>query len=78
MHEDDFNRVTLVKNIAFLLKQFYENCSSETPRCMKLSHFSELQNDALMHRGGSKGNSLSANRVYSRFQRFYLTFKQKM
>ena len=55
VHEDDFNRVTLVKNISFLLKQFYENCSPETPRCNKLSHFSVLQNDALMHREGSKG-----------------------
>ena len=35
-----------------LIEQFTENARSKTPRCKKLSHFSEMQNDALTHRAG--------------------------
>ena len=34
------------KNILLLLKQFHENFSSKTTRCRKMSHSSEMQNDA--------------------------------
>ena len=34
------------KNILLLLKQFHENFSFKTTRCRKLSHSSEMQNDA--------------------------------
>ena len=42
-------------NMLLLLKQFHENVRSKTPGCMKLSNFSEMQNDALMHREGLRG-----------------------
>ena len=32
-----------------LLKQFHENCCFKTTSCRKLSHSSEMQNDALKH-----------------------------
>ena len=57
MDEGDLNRVPLLKNISLLLKQFYENCRSKTPSCRKLSHFSEIQNDDLIH---SEGLTLTA------------------
>ena len=40
------------KNVLLLFKQFHENFRSQTPRCKKLGHFSEMKNDALMHREG--------------------------
>ena len=43
------------KNILSLLKQFHENNCSKAPRCGKLSHSSEMQNDVLIHREGLKG-----------------------
>ena len=43
------------KNVLLLFKKFNKKCSSKTPRCKKLSHFSEIKNDALMHREGWKG-----------------------
>ena len=55
MHEDDLSRVILVKNLSLLLKQFYENGRPKAPRCRELSHFLELDNDALMRREGSNG-----------------------
>ena len=47
MDEDDLMSVANEKNILLLLKQLHENFRSETPRLRKLSHFSEMQNDAL-------------------------------
>ena len=38
-----------------LLKQFHEYVRSEPLGLKKLSHFSEMQNDALMHREGLMG-----------------------
>ena len=35
-------------------KQFQENVRSETQMSRQLSHFSDMQNDALMHREGLK------------------------
>ena len=43
------------ENISLLLKQLHTNFHSKTTRCRKLSHSSEIQNDALMHREGLKG-----------------------
>ena len=40
------------KKVLLLFKQFQENARSESPRCVKLNYFSEMQNDALMHREG--------------------------
>ena len=40
------------KNVLLLFKQYYENVRSGTPRCKKLSHFSDMKYDALMHREG--------------------------
>ena len=37
--EYNINWVTLVINISLSLKQLHENCSSKTPKCIKLSHF---------------------------------------
>ena len=54
MDEDDLNWVTFVKNIV-IIKTVLENyCRSKTIKCKKLGHFSEIQNDALMHREGLK------------------------
>ena len=52
MDEDDLTRVANEKKIMLLLKQFYENCHSETLICRKLSPSSDMQSDALMHRDG--------------------------
>ena len=38
-----------------LLKQFPDKNRSKPSACSKLSHFSEMRNDALMHREGLKG-----------------------
>ena len=39
-----------------LLKEFHEYSRSKTPRCVKLNHSSEMENDdTLMHREGLKG-----------------------
>ena len=40
------------KNILLSLKMFRENFRSKTSMCRKLSHSSEMKNDALMHREG--------------------------
>ena len=55
--EDYLKQVASEKIKLLLLKQFYKNVGSETPRCGKLGHFLEMQNAALMHR---KGFSLKA------------------
>ena len=55
MDEDDLKGVAKEKKILLLLKQFYGNNRSKPPRCRKLGHSSELQNDALVHREGLKG-----------------------
>ena len=44
------------KKISFLLQQFYEHFRSKTHK--KSSYSSEMQNYALMHREGLKGNYL--------------------
>ena len=42
-----------LKKIVLLLKQFDENCRSQTPKCTKLSHsYKNMHNVALMHRYG--------------------------
>ena len=46
--------MTNEKETVLSLKQFPENCRSKTPRCRKLSHSSQIQNDALIHRVGLK------------------------
>ena len=43
------------KNILLLLKQSHESFHCKTPSFRKLSRYSEVQNDALMHREGLKG-----------------------
>ena len=43
-----------LRKILLLLKQFHQNLCSKTPGFQKLGHFSEMQNDALMHREGLK------------------------
>ena len=53
--EDDLKWVANENKKWLLLKQFQENVRSETPMCMKLSHSSDMQNDAFMHREGLKG-----------------------
>ena len=45
--------------ILIFLKQFHENFHSKTPRCRKLSHSSNLQNDALLHREAQRVVHLS-------------------
>ena len=53
--EDDLKWVTNEKKILLFLKQLQENCGFKTTSCRKLSNFSEMQNDTLMHREGLKG-----------------------
>ena len=43
------------KKISLLLKTVSKNVRFKTPRCRKLGHSSEMQNDALMHHQGLKG-----------------------
>ena len=43
------------KNMLLLLKQFHDKNRSKPSRCWKLSHFSEMRNDAWMHFEGLKG-----------------------
>ena len=50
--EDDLKWVENGKKLSLLLKQLRENCRSISPMCRKLSHSSELQNYAFMHREG--------------------------
>ena len=52
--EDDLKWVTNEKSIA-IVKTVLIKCPSETPMCRKLSHSSQMQNDALIHREGLKG-----------------------
>ena len=40
--------------MSLLLKRFHENVRVNAPRYRKLSHSSEMKNDALMYREGSK------------------------
>ena len=44
-----------MKKLVLFLKQFHENCGFKTTSCRKLSMFSEMQDDALMHREGLRG-----------------------
>ena len=53
--EDDLKLVANERKISLILKSSMKICVSKPPRCKKLSHFSEMQNDALMHRESSKG-----------------------
>ena len=55
MNEDDLKWVGNEKNVLLSLKQFHEHVCSKPLVLKKLSHFSEMQNDALMHREGLKG-----------------------
>ena len=55
MDEDDLKWVANEKNILLLLEQFHENVVLKLPDFRTISHFSEMQNDALMHREGLKG-----------------------
>ena len=59
MNEDDLKWVKNEKNISLLLKQFRENLLSKTPRCRKLSHYSQIKNDAFMHREGLTPQTLT-------------------
>ena len=43
------------ENCHVLLSQFHGNFRSKTPSFSKLSHFSEMRNDASTHREGLKG-----------------------
>ena len=55
MDEDDLKWVgDKGKNIVSI-KQFHDNFSSKNLDSRKLSYYSEMQNDALMHREGLKG-----------------------
>ena len=45
--ENDLNGGKKIEMV-LLLNQFHENFRSETPRCRKLGHSSEIQNDVLM------------------------------
>ena len=55
MDEDDLKCSANEKKISLLLKQFHENFHSKTYSCRKISHFSEIQKDALMHPEDLKG-----------------------
>ena len=55
MDKNDLKWMENEKNILLLLKQFHEKFRSKIPRYRELSHSSEMQNNALMHRGGLKG-----------------------
>ena len=61
--EDDPKWVANEKYISSLLKQFHENFRSESPRCRKLRHSSELRKDALVHREDSKDNIGTASKT---------------
>ena len=54
---NDLKWVANEKKILLLLKQFHGNLRSKIPRYRKLSHSSETQYDALMHRDDLKGNN---------------------
>ena len=53
--EDDLKCVANEKKILLLLKQFHENFHSKTHSRRKISHFSDMQKDVLMHREDLKG-----------------------
>ena len=44
-----------MKKIIVIIETVSENFRSKSPKYKKLSHFSQMQNDALMHREGLKG-----------------------
>ena len=48
MNEDDLKWVANKKG--YFLRQVHENSRSKTTTCRKLINFSEMQDDALMHR----------------------------
>ena len=50
MYENDLKWVTNEKNILLFLKDFHENFRSKTTRFQEIKLFSEMRNDALMHR----------------------------
>ena len=56
MDEGDFKWVGNEKNVLLLLNQLHEHVRSKPPVLRKLSHFSEMQIDALIHREGLKGS----------------------
>ena len=63
------------ENILLLLKQLHEDFCSKTPRCRELSHSSEMQNVAMMHREGLKyENTLLAKHDYNSF-RYFLPYQ---
>ena len=53
--EDDWKWEKMKEKIIILLKHLHENVRPKPSRCRILSHSSEMQNDALMHRQGLKG-----------------------
>ena len=57
------------EKIIVIIEQFHENVRSKTSKCRKLSHSSEMQNYALVHREGSAGYP-SANHDYIFFINF--------
>ena len=61
--EDDPKWVANEKYISSLLKQFHENFRSESPRCRKLRHSSEMRKDALVHREDLKDNIGTASKT---------------
>ena len=65
MDEDDLKWVGNEKNVLLSLKQFHEHVRSKPLVLKKLSHFSEMQNDALMHREGFKTYSQKFYKFYS-------------
>ena len=63
MDEGGLKWVENEKNKVLLLKHFLEKNRSKTTRYRKLSHSSEMQNDALMHREGLKGFNNDLDKV---------------
>ena len=55
MDEYDLKWLANENNISVLLKQFHEKFVLKSLGFFKLSHSSEMQNDALMHRDGLEG-----------------------
>ena len=55
MDKDELKCVANEKNILLLLSTSIEMLGLKSLCYRKLSHYSEMQNDALMHREGLKG-----------------------
>ena len=55
MDKDDLKWAKNEKKVIVLLKQLHDKILSKPSGCRKLGRYSEMQNDALVHREGLKG-----------------------